>query len=95
MLTIEHPIFKRGSVTSSNGFSHEYTDDELMLVCQNYSADSHKAPVQVGHVDSRSPAYGWIEKVRYDKPKEFYMQLFPILMKPLTLSKDNCISLSV
>jgi hypothetical protein len=38
-----------------------------MLVCENYRSDSHKAPVQIGHVDSQSPAYGWIEKVRYDK----------------------------
>ncbi len=66
-LIVEQPIFKRGSVTSSNSFEHLYTDSELELLCTSYDPAKHKAPVQIGHVESTSPAYGWIEKLVYNK----------------------------
>ncbi|MGL5079277.1 MAG: hypothetical protein ACRDBG_26035 [Waterburya sp.] len=72
-ITITQPIFKRGSVTSSNLFEHTYTDRELEQVCKNYDPTRHKAPVQIGHVESTSPAYGWIEKLVYDRGRGVVM----------------------
>lgn len=73
MIKVEQPIFKQGSVTSANGYEHEYTDRELDQLCRNYSLELHKAPVQIGHVDSTSPAFGWIEKLRYDRDRGVVM----------------------
>lgn len=72
-ITIEQPIFKRGSVTSANLFEHDYTNSDLMQLCDNYDVKVHKAPVQIGHVDSTSPAFGWIEKLRYDQERGLVM----------------------
>ena len=67
MIKVNQPIFKRGSVTASNGVQHTYTDDELEDLCVGYDESKHKAPVQIGHVSSSSPAYGWIKSLEYDR----------------------------
>lgn len=56
-------IFRTGTHTSSNGFTKEYSLEDLEQIADNYNRSEHEAPIVIGHPKSNAPAYGWIEKI--------------------------------
>lgn len=62
------PIFKTGAHTSSNGFSKNWTEQDLDRIVETYNAQPaesrHDAPAVIGHPKSDGPAYGFFEKLK-------------------------------
>lgn len=56
-------IFKGGRRLSGNGIERNYSADDLKTCAANYSAETFKAPLVLGHPTSGAPAYGWVEKL--------------------------------
>lgn len=60
-------IFRVGDWTSSNGYRHDWTSEDLDAIVDAYMNQDEEhpwvAPVVLGHPVDNSPAYGWVEKV--------------------------------
>ena len=56
-------IFRTGEHTSSNGVKRSFTDTDLDKIVEN-SQVRDDAPVVVGHPDTDSPAYAWVDQLR-------------------------------
>lgn len=59
----EFEIFRTGKWTSDKGVSKEYTESDLDQIVSNYNSDD-PAPIVIGHPQTNSPAYGWIDKIK-------------------------------
>ena len=57
-------IFRTGRHTDNSGVSRYYSRDDLDHRVQAYNPEHHEAPLVIGHPETDSPAYGWIEKLR-------------------------------
>lgn len=56
-------IFRTGTWTSDKGISKQYTEADLDKIIENYNSED-PAPIVIGHPQTNSPAFGWIEKVK-------------------------------
>jgi len=57
-------ILKVGKWTSSNGKTHEFTENELDLIVAQYNPQLEEAPLTLGHPWlGTEPAYGWVKEV--------------------------------
>lgn len=56
-------IFRTGTWTSDKGITKEYTESDLDKLVENYNSED-PAPIVIGHPQTNSPAYGWIEKIK-------------------------------
>ncbi|NUN08039.1 MAG: hypothetical protein HUU54_02575 [Ignavibacteriaceae bacterium] len=57
-------IFRSGEHTDSSGKSRSWSDSDLDKIVDSYNPQIHEAPIVVGHPETNSPAYGWIEKLK-------------------------------
>jgi len=64
----EFEIFRTGKWTSSSGFSHDYSEDDLDKIVQNFNEDD-PVPIVVGHPKTNAPAYGWIKNIKRVKDR--------------------------
>jgi hypothetical protein len=62
-------IFSVGQWTDSAGNKGDWTDNDLKEIAQSYNPETYDAPIVVGHPDTDSPAYGWIEALKVDGDK--------------------------
>jgi len=87
-------IFKAGKQTDSSGATREWTENDLDAIVARYNNGDHEAPIVVGHPESNSPAFGWVEclkregKLLYAKLKEV-MPEFEELVKAGTYKKRS------
>ena len=67
MEKLDIAIFKAGKHVDSSGRGREWTLDDLDSIVSKYNDqgvnDRHDAPVVLGHPETDSPAYGWVEKL--------------------------------
>lgn len=64
----EIEVFRTGTHTSSEGFTREWTEEDLERIAQTYNDQSdHEAPVVLGHPRDNAPAYGWVESLSVKK----------------------------
>lgn len=60
--------FKVGTWTSAEGRTIDYTEEDIDAIVDLYNnqdeSDKRTAPVVVGHPETDSPAYGWIEAAK-------------------------------
>ena len=59
-------IFKSGTHTDSSGNTREWTDKDLEEIASLYDPANHEAPIVIGHPDTDSPAYGWVESLKVE-----------------------------
>jgi hypothetical protein len=62
-------IFKAGTHTDSNGQTREWTEKDLQEIASLYNPALHEAPVVIGHPETDSPAYGWVESLKAEGGK--------------------------
>lgn len=67
MIKLDIDIFKAGKHTDASGRVREWNLDDLDSMVNKYNNqgenDRHEAPVVLGHPETDSPAYGWVEKL--------------------------------
>lgn len=87
-------MFRAGRQTDSAGNTREWTEQDLDKIVEQYNGGDHEAPIVVGHPDSNSPAFGWVEKLKregkllYAKLKDV-MPEFEELVKAGTYKKRS------
>lgn len=63
-----YEIFKSGIQTDNNGESREWTNGDLDTMVTLYNEqepdEKHTAPIILGHVESNTPAFGWVDKLK-------------------------------
>lgn len=61
-------VFRAGKQTDSAGNSKDWTEADLDIIVDKYNnqegEDKHEAPVVLGHPQTDSPAYGWVESLK-------------------------------
>ena len=57
-------IFSAGKHTDSKGNTKEWTTDDLDKIVYQFENVHKNAPICVGHPQTNSPAYGWLDKVK-------------------------------
>jgi hypothetical protein len=66
-------VFKGGTHTDSAGNKREWTANDLKTIVSKYNdqseEDKHEAPVVIGHPETDSPAYGWVEQLKVEGEK--------------------------
>ncbi len=60
-------VFRAGDY----GDKGSYTAEDLQHVADSYNPDFHEAPAVIGHPESDSPAYGWVNGVKHEGGKLF------------------------
>ncbi len=69
-------IFRAGTHTDSAGDTQDWTEEDLDKIVSSYNPGYHEAPIVIGHPETDSPAYGWIEALKREgdrllaKPRE-------------------------
>ena len=62
-------IFRTGRHTDSAGKTREWTDKDLAEIVSSYDPANHEAPIVIGHPETDSPAYGWVESLKVEGGK--------------------------
>ncbi len=57
-------IFKTGKHTDSQGNTREWTHEDLDKIVEKYDPKQHEAPAVIGHPQTNSPAWGWVEGLK-------------------------------
>lgn len=57
-------IFRTGTHTDSSGKTRDWTSRDLAKLVDTYDPAQREAPAVVGHPQTDSPAYGWVERLR-------------------------------
>lgn len=60
-------MFRTGTFTPMRGGSITFTAADLAAVADAYDAGNSPAPVVVGHPATDAPAYGWVDRVDFDR----------------------------
>ena len=87
-------MFRTGRQTDSAGNTKDWTEQDLDKIVEQYNGGAHEAPIVVGHPESNSPAFGWVEslkregKLLYAKLKDV-MPEFEELVKAGTYKKRS------
>jgi hypothetical protein len=57
-------VFTAGEQTDSDGNKRQWTPQDLDTIVEKYNSQTeHEAPIVIGHPETDSPAYGWVEKL--------------------------------
>ena len=69
-LTARIEVFRPGTFQPMSGDPITYSAADLRAVADAYDPEIAPAPIVVGHPDTDTPAYGWVESFEYDADKE-------------------------
>ncbi|WP_319414409.1 peptidase [uncultured Cohaesibacter sp.] len=56
-------IFRSGTHTTSKGQTLSFSQGDLDAIASGYNAETHQAPIVIGHPKQDAPAYGWVKSV--------------------------------
>ena len=62
-------VFSTGEWTDSLGNTKDWTLDDLKEIVSIYDPKTQPAPIVIGHPETDSPAYGWIESLKIEGEK--------------------------
>jgi hypothetical protein len=62
-------VFRVGRHTDSGGNTQDWTFKDLEKIASSYNPQEHEAPIVIGHPETDSPAYGWIEALKVEGEK--------------------------
>jgi hypothetical protein len=54
-------VFKAGTHTSASGDAFSFSDADILQIAESYNAALHQAPIVIGHPETDSPAWGWVD----------------------------------
>jgi hypothetical protein len=62
------PIFRPGKHIDSKGVEHNFTEDAVKKLVDDYNAnkDNYDVPLVKGHPKTDDPAYGWVKELKYE-----------------------------
>jgi len=63
-LTDWFEIFRTGMWTDAAGNTKDWSKEDLDAIVANYKPEDEEAPLVVGHPETDSPAYGWVEGIK-------------------------------
>ena len=63
-LTDWFEIFRTGTWTDAAGNTKEWSKEDLDTIVANYKPEDEEAPLVIGHPETDSPAYGWVEGIK-------------------------------
>lgn len=69
-LTARIEVFRPGTFTPMEGAAITYSSADLKAIADAYDAETAPAPVVVGHPETDTPAFGWVERFDYDAAAE-------------------------
>jgi hypothetical protein len=62
-------VFAAGKWTDSNGGERDWTLSDLKEIADSYDYKTTPAPIVIGHPETDSPAYGWVEALKVEGEK--------------------------
>jgi hypothetical protein len=62
-------VFSTGRWTDSAGNTSDWTLDDLKEIAESYDPQVYDAPIVVGHPQTDSPAYGWVDALKVEGEK--------------------------
>ncbi|RTL21739.1 MAG: hypothetical protein EKK55_15615 [Rhodocyclaceae bacterium] len=63
----EIKIFRAGRHTDASGNERTYTPEDVRRIAEVYNSQTaHVAPAVKGHPEADKPAFGWVQKLRYE-----------------------------
>lgn len=62
-IEMQYEIFRAGTRKDANGNLITITAQDLHDTAQSYNAQSHEAPLVIGHPKHDAPAFGWVAKL--------------------------------
>lgn len=74
-------VFAKGRWTDAEGHTKDWTFEDLLKIASSYNPKNYEAPIVIGHPETDSPAYGWIEALKVEgnkllaKPKQLLNEL--------------------
>ena len=57
-------LLKTGTHRDSQGYRHQFQETDLDALCEDYDPTLSQAPLVIGHVETDSPAWGWVGALR-------------------------------
>lgn len=57
-------IFRTGTWTDAAGDTKEWTTKDLNTIVANHNPDEEEVPLVIGHPETNSPSYGWVEGIK-------------------------------
>ncbi len=57
-------VFRAGRWTDSSGNTRAWTESDLDRMVAGYDPSEREAPAVIGHPQTNSPAYGWVESLK-------------------------------
>ncbi len=89
-------IFRVGKHTAMNGVSLSFGETDLQETADSYDPKIHEAPLVIGHPKNNSPAYGWVQSLRYENGvlKASPYQVDPIFSEMVRAGRFKKISAS-
>lgn len=62
-------VFSTGTWTDAAGNTSDWTLEDLQEIVSSYKPEIYDAPIVIGHPETDSPAYGWIEALKVEGEK--------------------------
>jgi hypothetical protein len=62
-------VFAKGRWTDSEGNTKDWTFGDLLKIASSYNPQVYRAPIVIGHPETDSPAYGWIDALKIEGDK--------------------------
>ncbi len=56
-------VFRAGTFKDMSGNTQSFSDETLRQIASDYDRDLAPAPVVIGHPQTDTPAYGWVERL--------------------------------
>lgn len=56
-------VFRAGTFKPTSGNTLSFSEEALQQIASDYDRDLAPAPVVIGHPDTDTPAYGWVERL--------------------------------
>lgn len=90
------PAFRAGTHTDMNGKQLTFNREHLIATANAYNPSSHEAPIVIGHPQTDTPAYGWIERFEVvgDELIAFPVQVEPVFGEMVDAGRFKKISMS-
>jgi len=57
-------VFKTGTHTDAAGNTRQWTREDLDAIVKNYDPTKYEAPAVIGHPETNSPAWAWMESLK-------------------------------
>lgn len=93
------PIFRPGKHIDSKGNEHNFTEDAVKKLVDDYNAnkDNYDVPLVKGHPATDDPAYGWVKSLKYENGKVYALpkDLDPTFQEEVNKKRYKYVSIKI